>query len=101
MLERTAHFGKAIVNAAVEADREERQRMNDRADAARNIAAHAYQGLGNLRKRGGGVSGDGEDDKGDEVLPPVKDGEGDPPTVVYSHGGSVLILTDFGYLYFV
>lgn len=100
MLERTAHFGKAIVNAAVEADREERQRMNDRADAARNIAAHAYQGLGNLRKRGG-VPGDGEDDKGDEVLPPVKDGEGDPPTVVYSHGGSVLILTDFGYLYFV
>ena len=64
------------MKAAVEADRYEREQIRDRAEAARNAATHTYESL----------FGDGDAQPGDEALPRVKSGEGEPPEVVYSHG---------------
>ncbi|EJD01525.1 LNS2-domain-containing protein [Fomitiporia mediterranea MF3/22] len=93
LIGKTAGLGKAVVKAAVEAERDERQRMHDRADAARYAASHAYESLNNLRE-GTGIPGFGDSDKGDEALPPVKKGEGEPPEVVYSDG---MVLDAAGY----
>lgn len=77
-LGRTAGLGKAIVKAAVEADRYERQQIRDKAEAAENIANRAYDSLSHaaLENR--------TSDKGDEALPRVRQGEGEAPDVVYA-----------------
>lgn len=75
-----------MVKAAVEINREEQQRIRDRIDAARNAAAHAYENFDYLKKED--ISGNDNHGKGDEALPRIKDGEGEPPTVVYSEGES-------------
>ncbi|KAL5527740.1 hypothetical protein ACEPAG_6541 [Sanghuangporus baumii] len=87
-LSRTAGLGKAIVKAAVEADGYERQQIRDKAEAAENITSRAYKNLSY------GAFGVGNSDKGDEALPPVRDGEGEPPDVVYSNG---MVLDSAGY----
>ena len=81
---RTADFGKAVVKAAVELNREEHQLAHDRLAAARNAASHAYESLDHVQKDG--FFGNENDAKGDEALPKLKDGEGEPPTVIYSEG---------------
>lgn len=78
-------LGKAVVKAAVEHERDSQEQIRDRIKAAENVAANAYAST-----FGGNVAGAKEKkQKGDEALPPVKEGDGQPPEVVYSHGALV------------
>ncbi|KLO19940.1 LNS2-domain-containing protein [Schizopora paradoxa] len=73
ILDRTAHLGKAVVRAAVETEREQREFARDQIAAARNVAANAYRNVSFGRGQ----------EQGDEALPPIKDGEGEPPNIRY------------------
>lgn len=85
-MERGVRLGKAVVQAAVEHEREAQEQLLDRIKAAENVAANAYTDTF-------GASGSGEEkQKGDEALPPVKEGDGRPPKVIYSHGEWFLII---------
>ena len=76
ILGRTAHLGKAVVRAAVETERDQREFARDQIAAARNVAANAYRNVSFGRGQ----------EQGDEALPRVKDGEGEPPNVRYQGG---------------
>lgn len=76
---RASTLGKAIVQAAVEKEQEERERIDDSINAARNIAYSAY-GSASASLRGIGK------DKGDEALPRVNSDEGQPPEVIFNDG---------------
>ena len=78
-MERAGALGKAVVQAAVEKEREERERIDDSLNAARNIASSAY-GSASASFRGIGK------DKGDEALPRVNSDEGQPPAVIFGDG---------------
>ena len=81
-LGRTATYGKAIVAAAIEREQEQAQMLQDKLQAAENIAAKGYAyAMGTSEKEVGGG------DKGDEALPTLKPGEGSPPPVQYNEGG--------------
>ena len=71
----------------VETDRELRQQLSDKEEAAKNAAMRAYYGA----DPDTGAKSSGEDSRGDEALPPVVDGAGDPPSVVYSKGSYLFI----------
>lgn len=73
ILDRSTGLGKAVVKAVIETERDKRHRIQDKASAAHNAAMRTY---GRLQ---------GNEEKGDEALPRMRKGEGDPPKIVYSH----------------
>ena len=88
-LDRTAEFTKAVYRAAVETERDQRAQMADRIEGAKNVAANAYDRLESYTSPWGVASDDSsQKDRGDQALPPMKDGEGEPPEVVYTNGKS-------------
>ncbi|KAH8118653.1 LNS2-domain-containing protein [Phellopilus nigrolimitatus] len=87
-----AHLGKAIVRAAVETERDKQLRMHDKVAAARNITDHAYDGMSDQLARM--TDRKEADEKGDEALPDVEKGEGEPPTIAYTQD---VVLDNTGY----
>lgn len=83
LLGKSASVGKAIVNAVVETDREMRQQLSDKEEAMKNAATHVFSGPKDHQG-----DDNGPESRGDEALPPVREGEGDPPPVVYSRGSN-------------
>ncbi len=82
ILGRTAHLGRAVAKAAVETEREQREQVRDQLAAARNTAANAYRSASGRVARVGAASSE----QGDEALPRLKEGEGEPPSVRYQGG---------------
>ena len=74
VLQRTVGFGKAVVRAAVETERDNQQHVRDEIEATKNAASHLYSGTETGTRP----------DHGDEALPHVGDGEGEPPVVKYT-----------------
>lgn len=82
ILGRATHLGKAVVKAAVEHERDNELQTKDKLEVAKNMAARGYKGLNGVARRG--KANNGLNERGDEVLPDVKDGDGSPPPILYS-----------------
>ncbi|EPQ59162.1 LNS2-domain-containing protein [Gloeophyllum trabeum ATCC 11539] len=71
-------FPKAVVKAVVETERDNRQKVKDRA-----LAAHNAVKDGGIRRLSGELCATG--DKGDEVLPQIRERDIEPVNVVYTN----------------
>lgn len=79
ILGRTANMGKAVLNAVAESDEDRRHQLQDKIEGAKNIATKGYASARPNTKTG-------EEDKGDEALPELKGGEGNPPPLIFNEG---------------
>lgn len=75
------------MNAAVEKEREQQEALSDKISGARNMAIRAYASASGSSF----FDGRKERDRGDEALPDVEYGEGEPPEVQYNQGMSRIL----------
>lgn len=83
LLHQTKQFGKAVVHAVVETERDKQDKLHDEMQATKNMAVHAYESTSaEVRNVAGAYT---KEETIDRALPKVKEGEGEPPAILYSH----------------